>query len=511
MDIISSLFSFYFRKRIADFEHAINHAQEMQHHTLLDLLDTACDTEWGLLHGYESIKNYETYRDRVPLQDYESLKGYIERNMSGEQNLLWPSEIRWFAKSSGTTSDKSKFIPVSYESLDDCHYKGGKDVLTIFCHNHPQTEIFSGKGLVIGGSHKINSNAANSFYGDLSAVMMMNIPFWVDFLRTPDRSIALMEEWEEKIEKMALATVNQDVTNIAGVPTWTIVLIEKLFEITGKNNLHDIWPNLELYIHGGVSFLPYQDRFNQLIRKSDFTYLETYNASEGFFGIQESKNRSDMLLLPHYGIFYEFVQAAEINEPNPKAIPLWEVETMVNYAMVISTNGGLWRYVLGDTVMFTERNPYRFRITGRTKLFINAFGEELIIDNTERAIAEACLQTQSVVADYTVAPLFFEEGKNGAHEWFVEFEQAPLSLDAFKKILDDTLKSVNSDYEAKRHKDIAVRPPELRVLPKGTFKQWLKLKSKLGGQHKVPRLSNNRIIVEEIQSVLERYEVLSHF
>jgi hypothetical protein len=448
MSILSSFVSWYFRKRLPELEFSMTHPEELQEKTLYSLLSEAKNTEWGKKYDYHSIQHYADFAQRVPIGDYETLKPYIERNMRGEQNLLWPSDIRWFAKSSGTTSDKSKFIPVSFEGLDKCHYQGGRDVLTFYCSNYNDTDIFSGKGLVIGGSHKVNSFSENSFYGDLSAVMMSNTPFWVDFLRIPDKSIALMEEWEEKIEKMAKATVNEDVTNISGVPTWTIILIERLFEMTGKRDLHEIWPNLELYIHGGVSFVPYRDRFRKLLPAKNIRYMETYNASEGFFGIQDATDRDDLLLMTNYGIFYEFIKAEEIMEENPRVYPLWEVETGVNYAMLISTNGGLWRYTIGDTVKFTGKRPFRFYITGRTKLFINAFGEELVIENAEKGIAEACLLTGAVVTDYTAAPVFMDEKQEAGHEWLIEFEVFPSSLGQFGEVLDKTLKSVNSDYEA---------------------------------------------------------------
>lgn len=481
-----------------ELEYAMRNADEVQEKVLLSLISDARNTEWGRMYDYKSITDYNTYRNRVPVGDYEAFKPWIERNMRGEQNLLWPSDIRWFAKSSGTTSEKSKFIPVSFESLDKTHYQGGRDVLTLYCSHRQDTEIFSGKGLVIGGSHKVNSFSDNSFYGDLSAVMMSNTPFWVEFLRTPDKSIALMDEWETKLEQMANATVNEDVTNLSGVPTWTIVLIEKLFEKTGKTDLLDIWPNLELYIHGGVSFVPYRDRFRQLIRKRSISYMETYNASEGFFGIQESTDRDDLLLMTSYGIFYEFIKAEEVWNENPRAYPLWEVEEGINYAVVLTTNGGLWRYVLGDTVKFTTLRPYRYKITGRTKLFINAFGEELVIENAERAVAEACRITGATVSEYTAAPRYMEENQEAGHEWFFEFENHPESLEHFREVLDNTLKQVNSDYEAKRHKDIALKPPKLWILRKGTFRDWLKEKGKLGGQHKVPRLCNDRRIADEL-------------
>ncbi|MBI1221970.1 MAG: hypothetical protein GC180_05135 [Bacteroidetes bacterium] len=507
MSLMSSLFSWYFRKRWTELEAQIRLADDVQLNTLLELVYDARHTEFGKANQFSSIKSYEDFRERVPIVDYEGIKPLIERTMRGEQNLIWHSDIRWFAKSSGTTSDKSKFIPVSFEALDKCHYQGGRDVLTMYCNSFQETEIFSGKGLVIGGSHKVNSFSDNSFYGDLSAVVLSNTPFWVDFLRTPDKSIALMEEWEEKLEKMAMATLDEDVTNISGVPTWTLVLIERLFEMTGKRDLHEIWPNLELYIHGGVSFTPYRGRFQRLMPGKGIRYMETYNASEGFFGIQGDFSGNDMFLMPGYGIFFEFVKAEDIFDEQPHAIPLWEVKEGVNYAVVITTNAGLWRYIVGDTVKFNSLQPYRFTITGRTKLYINAFGEELVIENAERAIARACELTHAIVTDYTAAPVFMDEGQDAGHEWLIEFKQEPDNLEAFGSILDDTLKSVNSDYEAKRHKDIALKAPKIQRLEPGSFRRWLQFKGKLGGQHKVPRLSNTRVVIEEILNLSGQREM----
>lgn len=509
MSLKSSFFSWYFKKRWPELETQIRLANDVQQATLMSLVGDARNTEIGKKYDFKSIERYEDFRERVPILDYEGIKPLIERTMRGEQNIIWHSDIRWFAKSSGTTSDKSKFIPVSFEALDRCHYQGGRDVLTMYCNSFQETEMFNGKSLVIGGSHKVNTFSENSFYGDLSAVVLANTPFWVEFLRTPDKSIALMEEWEEKLEKMALATVNEDVTSISGVPTWTLVLIERLFEMTGKRDLHEIWPNLELYIHGGVSFTPYRERFQRLMPSKGIQYLESYNASEGFFGIQGEMNVHDMYLMPGYGIFFEFVKAEEIFDEHPKAIPLWEVETGVNYAVIISTNAGLWRYIIGDTLKFTGTKPYRFNITGRTKLFINAFGEELVIENAERAIAKACEATHAIVSDYTAAPVYMEEGADAGHEWLIEFEQAPASEAHFMEVLDSTLKEVNSDYEAKRHKDMALKAPKLVCLERGSFRYWLSVRGKLGGQHKVPRLSNNRIIVEEILGLQKQNNTLS--
>jgi len=491
------------KKRIHQIELFIKYPQEVQDDWFLRLIESAKNTEWGIRYDYKSIKNIADFRERVPVQNYESLKPFIDRLMKGEQNILWPSDIRWFAKSSGTTAGKSKFIPVSSEAMEECHYKGGKDLLSMYCNNNPDTLVFTGKGLILGGSHSLNDQENDSFYGDISAILMQNLPFWVRMIRTPDLSIALMDNWEEKIEKMVKATVSENVTSLSGVPTWTLVLASRILEYTGKKSLLDIWPNLELFIHGAVSFTPYKDQFRQLIPSDNFHYLETYNASEGFFGIQDQLRSEDMLLMLDYGIYYEFMPMEEYGKEHPRTVGLADVQLNKNYAPVISTNAGLWRYLIGDTVRFTSKDPYRIRVSGRTKLFINAFGEEVIIENAEQAIRIACEKTGSLIRDYTAAPVYFSAGTNGAHEWLIEFEKPPLSLEYFTVVLDNALKALNSDYEAKRYKDLALHLPEITSLPEGTFFNWLKNKDKLGGQHKVPRLSNDRNFVEEIHAMLK--------
>jgi hypothetical protein len=503
MALLNSLLSWWMKKRIHQIELFIKYPHEVQQDVFQRLISSAQNTEWGKKYGYHSIKTIRDFRNQVPMQDYESLKPFIQRLMSGEQNILWSSEIKWFAKSSGTTSDKSKFIPVSYEAIADCHFKGAKDLLSIYCNNHPETKIFSGKGLTLGGSNHINSLNNESFYGDISAILIQNLPFWAEFIRTPDISIALMDKWEEKIEIMARTTAHENVTNISGVPTWAVVLAKRILEITGKENLTEVWPNLELFMHGAVSFVPYREQFQRLIPSSNMHYLETYNASEGFFGIQDTEDLNEMLLMLDYGIFYEFIPMDEIGKENPKAIGLEDVEMDKNYALAISTNAGLWRYMIGDTIKFTSLSPYRIKITGRTKLFINAFGEEVIIDNAENAMRIACEKTDSMIRDYTVAPVYFSDNEKGAHEWLIEFEKPPVSLEFFTDVLDNALKSLNSDYEAKRYNDMALRKPVIRILPEDTFIHWLRSKGKLGGQHKVPRLSNDRIIAEEILGMVK--------
>jgi hypothetical protein len=505
MGLINSIFRWVILDRLKQVELFSRAPFEVQEKILInDLVSVSANTEWGRRFDYGNIDSYEDFSRNVPLQDYNSLKPYIERTMDGEQNLLWPEPINWFAKSSGTTDDRSKFIPVSKEALLECHYKAGKDMYAVYYEINPEANLVDGKSLVLGGSHQVHQHNENCFYGDLSAVLMQNLPIWAEIKRVPSLEIALMDKWEEKIERMAQATVNQNITNVLGVPTWTVILIRRLFELTGKNNLADIWPNLELYVHGGVSFGPYRNLFKELIRSDNMHYLETYNASEGFFGIQDRLNERDLLLMLDYGIFYEFIPAEEIEKENKNIVPLEGVETDKNYAVVITTNSGLWRYQLGDTVRFTSTSPYRVQVTGRTRHFINAFGEEIIVENADKALALASQKTNAVVSDYTAAPVYFSEGGNGAHEWLIEFDAEPNDFDLFVDTLDDTLKAVNSDYEAKRHKDMALRRPIVRKLQPGTFYEWMKRRGKLGGQHKVPRLSNNRQYVEDI---LEIYSV----
>lgn len=471
---------------------------DTQQQVFNDLIGSAQFTEYGKKYRFEEINNIAEFQKNVPINDYETLKPYIQRILEGTQNVLWPSPIKWFAKSSGTTSDKSKFIPVSKESLDNTHFRAGKDVLALYLRENPSSNLTNGKCLILGGSHQVNQLNAASFFGDLSAVTLQNMPFAGQLFRLPELSIALMTEWEEKIDRMAHSTINENVTYIAGVPTWTIVLIKRIFEITGKNSLLDIWPNLELYIHGGVNFTPYRRQFEQLIPSPNMHYRETYNASEGFFAAQDREDEEGMLLFLNHGIFYEFMPMEEYGKENPRTLTLKEVELDKNYAIVVTTNGGLWRYLVGDTIQFTSLSPFRIKVTGRLKHFINAFGEELIVDNADNAIAIACAETGAVVADYSAAPVYMTGEDNGAHEWIIEFEYLPVSLEQFTNLLDKSLQAINSDYEAKRYKDMALRMPIVHRMPKDGFKQWLKDKGKLGGQHKVPRLSNERTYIEEM-------------
>ncbi|PJJ83683.1 GH3 auxin-responsive promoter family protein [Mucilaginibacter auburnensis] len=506
MTLFNSVFTWFMKKRIHQIELFMKYPNEVQEEWFEQLVTRAENTEWGKKHHYKSITNLTEFKERVPIQTYDTLKPYIERMLQGEQNVLWPSEIRWFAKSSGTTNDRSKFIPVSEDALEECHFKGGRDMLTIYFNNRPDARMFTGKILTLGGSHQISQLSPDTSFGDLSAVLMKNLPLWAEFHRTPDLDIALLENFEEKIERMAYATKDVNVTSISGVPTWNLLLFKRILEITGKKNLLEVWPNLEMYFHGAVNFTPYREQFKKLIPSEDMYYLETYNASEGFFGIQDTKEPGEMLLMLDYGVFYEFLPIENLGEEHPRTLTLDEVQIGKNYALIISTNGGLWRYMIGDTIKFTSLDPFRIQITGRTKHFINAFGEEVIIDNAERALEEACMQTDAIIRDYTAAPVYFNGDECGAHEWLIEFEKRPSEFERFVDIMDETLRRVNSDYDAKRFKDMALRRPIVRNMPEGTFFNWMKEKGKLGGQHKVPRLANNREYVDAILRVVEMVE-----
>ena len=503
MTIVNSIFTWIMKKRIHQIELFMKYPHDVQEEWFQNLISKAQHTEWGKKYGYQSIFTSAQFKERVPIQTYDSLKPWIERMMHGEQNILWPSEVKWYAKSSGTTSDRSKFIPVTDESLEECHYKGGKDLLSIYCNNRPDAQIFTGKCLVLGGSAQINHLNGDSRYGDLSAVILKNLPIWAEWYRTPDLSITLLENFEEKIEKTARAIIDVNVTNMSGVPTWFVVLAKRVLEITGKSNLLEIWPNLELYFHGAVNFKPYREQFRKLIPSDSMYYLETYNASEGFFGIQDQPNSEEMLLMLDYGIYYEFLPLEDLGTENPNTLTLEQVELNKNYALIISTNGGLWRYMIGDTIRFTSLAPYRIQITGRTKHFINAFGEEVIIDNAEKALTKACSETNAIIRDYTACPIYFQENEAGGHEWIIEFEQHPDNMKQFEHLLDSTLRQINSDYDAKRFKDLALRPPLVHVAPEGTFYNWMKKRGKLGGQHKVPRLANEREYVEQILEMMK--------
>lgn len=492
--------------RLWRIENWSNHPVAVQREVLQDLVTTAQYTEFGRKYHFTRLFTLKDFKKNVPIHEYDDLKPYIHRMMDGEENILWNTPVTWFAKSSGTTSDKSKFIPISQESLQDNHYKASKDLLSNYYKNFPSSDLLTGKGLVIGGSHQISKINDDIQYGDLSAVLMQNSPFWGQWIRTPELSVALLDEWEEKIEKLARVTAEENVTSLAGVPTWTILLLKRILEIKGKKTIKEVWPNLELYINGGVSFVPYKEQFDKIIG-GKINYLEIYNASEGFIAAQVNPDDDGMLLFTEHGIFYEFMPVEEYKNEKPKTIGLNNVVTGKNYALVMSTTGGLWRYLIGDTVQFTSLNPYKIKITGRLKHYMNAFGEEVIVDNSDQAIARAAEKTNAIVNDYTAAPVYFTEDSNGAHEWLIEFEKEPDDFNVFITELDTALKNINSDYEAKRHKSIALRLPIVHKLTAGTFTAWLRSKGKLGGQHKVPRLSNERNILEEILAIKKSADI----
>lgn len=490
------------KKRIHQIELFLKYPHEVQDEWFNKLISAGTESEWGRTYGYSSIKSVDQFKRQVPINEYDGLKPYIDRLRNGEQYLLWNSEVKWFAKSSGTTSDKSKYIPVSNEALVECHFKGGKDMLSIYCNNHPDTNMFTGKGLAMGGSHKISEINNDEYYiGDLSAIIIQNLPFWAEFIRVPKKRLALHDKWEEKIGLMAKAAIPHNVTNLSGVPSWTLLLLKHVLEITGKKNITEVWPDIEVFFHGGVNFGPYQEQFRKLIPSTKMDYMETYNASEGFFGIQDRLNSDELLLMLDYGVYYEFMPMEEIGKDHPKTYSLDEVELDTNYALIISTNAGLWRYLIGDTIKFTSTDPYRIKITGRTRNFINAVGEEVIVDNADQAISKACRATGAIVSEYTAAPVYFSDDENAAHEWIIEFEKNPAEIEEFRNILDEALKSANSDYEAKRYQDMILRHPIIRPVPKGTFYKWMKQRGKLGGQNKVPRLSNDRKYVDEIMEM----------
>ncbi len=500
LPIINSIASWVLKQRIHQIELFLKYPNEVQEELLMNLLRTSENTVVGKHYDFASIKSYNTFTERIPISTYEDIEKFIEQTRQGEQNIFWSTPIKWFAKSSGTTNAKSKFIPVSNEALENCHYKGSKDLLCLYLNNNEDSQLFIGKSLRLGGSSQIYENN-NTFFGDLSAILIENMPIWAEFSSTPSSRVSLMSEWETKIMAIIEESRNENVTSFAGVPSWMLVLMNKVLEDSGKSNLMEIWPNLEVYFHGGVSFEPYREQYKKILPASQFKYYEIYNASEGFFAIQDLNNSSDLLLMLDYGIFYEFIPMSVFGTTEEKAIRLSDVELNVNYAILISTNAGLWRYLVGDTVRFTSLSPYRIRVTGRTKHHINVFGEELMVENTDRAISKASQLTNSEVVDYTVAPIFMKDKEKGAHEWMIEFKSKPSNINEFQKILDETLQSLNSDYEAKRHNNMTLNPLVINVARPNLFYDWLKEQDKLGGQHKIPRLSNKRDYLEQLKNL----------
>jgi hypothetical protein len=495
--IVNSIASWFLKKRFHQIELFLKYPHDVQNELLFSLLKTAKDTEIGKKYDFTSIKNYKDFSDRLPVVTYEEIQPSIERSRRGESNLFWPMPIKWFAKSSGTTNAKSKFIPVSTESLEDCHYAAGKDLLCMYLNNNPDSQLFTGKSLRLGGSKELYKENGTVF-GDLSAILIDNMPFWAEYSSTPSSKISLMSEWETKMQAIVDETINENVTSLTGVPSWMLVLLNNILQETGKDNLFDIWPNLEVYFHGGVSFNPYIEQYRSILPGKKFKYYEIYNASEGFFAIQDQNNSGDLLLMLDYGIFYEFIPMYTYGTASQKVIPLDEVRLNVNYALVITTNAGLWRYCIGDTIRFTSLSPYRIKVSGRTKHHINAFGEELIIENAEDALKKVCRKTAAEIVDYTGAPIFMKDREKGAHEWIIEFKKPPKDIGYFNELFDNALKSLNSDYEAKRYNNMTLNKPTIHIGRHNLFYDWLKQNDKLGGQHKVPRLSNTRDYIDEL-------------
>lgn len=498
MNLTSIVNKLYFQTRRRELERYINKGEEMQHEILQYLVKRGKDTEYGRKYLFSTINNYNDFAQNIPLNTYEELKGYIDRMRHGERNILWPGQVKWYAKSSGTTNDKSKFIPITHEGLQNVHYQGGKDVLAYYLSNNPNSKLFSGKGLILGGSHSPNYNLSNSLVGDLSAILIENINPLANLVRVPSKEVALLSDFEVKRDRMAKEVISQNVTNISGVPSWMLSVLLRVMELSGKKHLQEVWQNLEVFFHGGISFTPYREQYEQLISKQDMQYMETYNASEGFFGIQDDPNDKSMSLMLDYGVYYEFLPMDEFESEKPNIVPLEGVEIGRNYAIIISTVCGLWRYEIGDTIQFTSVRPYKFVITGRTKYFINAFGEELIMDNAEKGIEAACKATGAQISDYTAAPIFMDSNAKCRHQWLIEFTKMPDSISDFERILDSKLQEINSDYEAKRFHDVTLQQLEVVVARKNLFNDWLKLKGKLGGQHKIPRLSNSRKNIDQM-------------
>ena len=507
MTVLNTTLKWLLQRRLPRIEAMMQNPGAIQHTVFKQLIRSGRRTEWGKKYHYKSIQSIQDFQQQVPVSSYEDLFPYIERVMKGENNLLWPSPVRWFSKSSGTTNARSKFIPVTTESLDESHFKGGKDMMALYIANNPESRAFEGKGLSIGGSLHQNPYSTNSAAGDVSAVVMKNLPSWAQYIRTPSIDIALMDEWEAKLERMAEITAQENVTSMLGTPTWGMVLIDKILALTGKSNILEVWPNFEVMMHGAVNFQPYRELFQQQVFPSAAVrYQEVYNASEGFFAIQDDLSRvGEMLLMLDYGIFYEFVPLQDADQPFPKAYTIDEVELDKNYALIVSTNGGLWRYRVGDTVRFTSLYPHRLKVSGRTKHFINAFGEEVIVENAETAITRACEATGAIISDYTAGPVYMSNGANGSHEWVIEFTQEPDDQQRFNRVLDETLRQINSDYDAKRYNDIVLKRPRIHVVQPGTFYAWMKQRGKVGGQHKVPRLANSREYLDDILGQLARY------
>lgn len=506
MNVYSQLIAFVIKKRISEIDFFKQNPFVVQNNVFKQLIADAKHTDFGVMHDFNHIKSMQDFKQKVPIHTYETLKPFIDNIRKGKQNVLWHENINWYAKSSGTTAGKSKYIPISNASLKKCHFKGGKDLMAIYLNQFPKTTILNGKSMLVGGSTAINKQTTNSYEGDLSAIIIKHLPLWFNLKNTPSKEIVLAENWEEKIQKIAEIVQYENVSNFSGVPSWNLIILQQILTITKKENITEVWPNIELYVHGGVNFAPYKKQYEQLIPSKNMHYLETYNASEGFFGIQDQDGIPELLLMLDYGIFYEFLPLEELNNPNAKTLSLEEVQLDTHYALIISTNAGLWRYMIGDTIRFTHLAPFRFQLSGRTKYFINLFGEELIEDNVNQALAKTSKLSNCIYTEYTIAPIFPDENGKGGHEWIIAFEQMPNNLEAFTKALDLALQAENSDYEAKRYKNLALQMPKIHMVTNASFYAFLKTKGKIGGQNKVPRMCADRILIEEFLMFLTHFK-----
>ena len=496
--LFNSIASWFLKKRIHQIELFLKYPVEVQQEVLMDLISIAKNTKIGYQYDFNSIKNYAEFKERVPIRSYEEIAEDINKSREGEDNLFWPTKIKWYAKSSGTTDSRSKFIPVSTEALENCHYKAGKDMLSLYINNNTNTQLFTGKSLRLGGSQELHQNQQN-YFGDLSSIIIDNMPLWAEINSTPSMRVSLMPDWDSKIKAILNESLSENVTSLVGVPTWMLVLLNQGLAKMDKSNIFDIWPNVEVYFHGGVSFRPYKNQYDQIFSSNPIHYYEIYNASEGFFAIQDQNDSDDLLLMLDYGIFYEFIP---VNGEKESIIQIQDVKLFVEYELVITTNGGLWRYRIGDVIRFTSLSPYRIQITGRTKHFINAFGEEVVVENTDRAIEEASVQTGVKIVDYTVAPIYISNSNSrGSHEWLIEFKDMPNNLDMFAKMLDQKLRELNSDYDAKRYKNITMSSPKISVAQSGLFDRWQRNSNRIGGQHKIQRLSNDRKFIENLLKI----------
>ena len=498
MDLITSLIYKAMSYRLRKIERYTVDSDSIQSAQLAQVLKRFNGTAYSSKYTKEPILSYEEYRKSVPIVEYEEIRTFVEEMLKGKRGELFSEKCQWFATSSGTSGGRSKYLPVPNSHLRQCHYRGASDTLWLYLETRPDSQFFKYKSLVIGGSHSPSQYGKETDTGDLSAILIQNMPLLGQLYRVPSKRTLLMGEWISKMQKIVEEVHTADVGSLSGVPSWMLETIMAILEKTGKQNLSEVWPNLEVFFHGGISFEPYRDKYRAIIPSDRMQYRETYNASEGFFGIQNDPLDKSLLLMQDYGIFYEFIPMSRFDDPERIAIPLCDVKMGVNYAMVVSTLGGLYRYVIGDTIQFTHLSPYKFIITGRTASYINAFGEELMVHNANDAISKVASDMGLSVLEYTAGPRFNLDKANGYHEWIIEFDKAPSDPAVFMSNLDQELRKVNSDYDAKRYADMALLMPKLIIAKKNLFKEWLVAEGKLGGQHKIPRLKNDASLLDKL-------------